>query len=33
MAIDDLAKKAAGGSESEIRYLSPLDIETQSKSK
>ena len=33
MAIDDLAKKAAGGSESEIRYLSPLDIETQSNSK
>ena len=33
MAIDDLAKKAAGGNESEIRYLSPLDIETQSNSK
>ncbi|MFA5620685.1 MAG: 30S ribosomal protein S18 [Weeksellaceae bacterium] len=30
MAIDDLAKKAAEGSGSEIRYLSQLDIDTQS---
>lgn len=28
MAIDDLAKKVAEGGESEIRYLSQLDIET-----
>lgn len=30
MAIDDLAKQAAEGGESEIRYLTPIDIETQS---
>ncbi len=30
MAIDDLAKQAAEGGESEIRYLTPLDIDTQS---
>lgn len=33
MAIDDLAKKAAQGGESEIRYLSQLDIETVSEKK
>lgn len=30
MAIDELAKKVAEGGESEIRYLTPIDIETQS---
>lgn len=30
MAIDDMAKKVAEGGESEIRYLTPIDIETQS---
>ncbi|MXV38023.1 30S ribosomal protein S18 [Flavobacteriaceae bacterium Ap0902] len=29
MAIDDMAKKVAEGGESEIRYLTPIDIETQ----
>lgn len=29
MAIDDLAKKAAKGGESEIRYLTQIDIETK----
>lgn len=33
MAIDDMAKKVASGGESEIRYLSPIDIETQSTEK
>ena len=33
MAIDELAKKAAEGGESEIRYLSQLDIETQTNKK
>lgn len=33
MAIDDLAKKAASGGESEIRYLSQIDIETKSTKK
>lgn len=33
MAIDDLAKKAAEGGESEIRYLSQLDIQTQTTKK
>jgi len=30
MAIDEMAKKVAEGGESEIRYLTPIDIETQS---
>lgn len=30
MAIDDLAKQVEQGGESEIRYLTPIDIETQS---
>lgn len=30
MAIDDMAKKVARGGESEIRYLSQLDIDTNS---
>ena len=29
MAIDDLAKQVEQGGESEIRYLTPIDIETQ----
>jgi len=33
MAIDDLAKRAAEGGESEIRYLSQLDIQTQTNKK
>lgn len=33
MAIDDLAKKAAKGGESEIRYLTQIDIETKSDNK
>ena len=33
MAIDDLAKKAAEGGESEIRYLSPVDIDMQTEAK
>ncbi len=33
MAIDDLAKKAAKGGESEIRYLTQIDIETKSDEK
>jgi len=33
MAIDELAKKAAEGGESEIRYLSQLDIQTQTAKK
>ena len=33
MAIDDLAKKAAKGGESEIRYLTQIDIETKSEEK
>ncbi|MDO5509286.1 MAG: 30S ribosomal protein S18 [Weeksellaceae bacterium] len=33
MAIDELAKQAADGGESEIRYLTPIDIETQSTEK
>lgn len=33
MAIDELAKKAAEGGESAIRYLSQLDIQTQNNSK
>ncbi|MRI63585.1 30S ribosomal protein S18 [Ornithobacterium rhinotracheale] len=30
MAIDELAKQVEQGGESEIRYLTPIDIETQS---
>lgn len=33
MAIDEMAEKAASGGQSEIRYLTPIDIETKSEKK
>ena len=33
MAIDDMAQQAAAGGESEVRYLTPVDINTKSQSK
>lgn len=31
MAIDEVSKQAAGGSDSEVRFLTQLDIDTKSK--
>lgn len=33
MAIDDMAQQAAAGGESEVRYLTPVDINTKSQAK
>jgi len=33
MAIDEMAEKAASGGQSEIRYLTPIDLETKSEKK
>ena len=33
MAIDDMAKQASAGGESEVKFLSPLDINTKSEKK
>ena len=33
MAIDDMAKQASAGGESEVKFLTPLDINTKSKKK
>lgn len=33
MAIDEMAKKVASGVESEIRYLSPVDVDTKQEKK
>lgn len=33
MAIDDMAQQAAQGGESEVRYLTPVDINTKSERK
>lgn len=30
MAIDDMAKQASAGGESEVKFLTPLDINTKS---
>ena len=33
MAIDEMAQQAAGGNESEIKFLTPLDINTKTEKK
>ena len=33
MAIDEMAQQAAGGGESEVKFLTPLDINTKSDKK
>ena len=33
MAIDDMAKQASAGGESEVKFLTPLDINTKSEKK
>jgi len=33
MAIDDMAKQASAGGESEVRFLTPVDINTKSDKK
>ena len=33
MAIDDMAKQASAGGESEVRFLTPLDINTKTDKK
>lgn len=33
MAIDDMAKQASKGKESEVRYLTPIDVNTKSDKK
>ncbi|PIE50715.1 MAG: 30S ribosomal protein S18 [Flavobacteriales bacterium] len=33
MAIDDMAQQAAKGKESEVRYLTPIDVNTKSDKK
>ena len=33
MAIDEMAQQAAGGGESEVKFLNPLDINTKSYNK
>ncbi len=33
MAIDEMAKQASAGGESEVKFLTPLDINTKSEKK
>jgi len=33
MAIDDMAKQASAGGESEVKFLTPLDINTKTDTK